>query len=373
MLANGVTGYRQMSGSLEELQRREQRTNLAQPSCLAMPGAVLTMANARTPDMAIAEVRAQKEAGADFIKSVFVPREVFFAALTEATRQGLPFVGHLPPSVTPSEAAAAGMRAIEHLGPGPNYLLSCSGEEASLRAAMAPPAGGRPPALTPEVIVNPMLLTSPAEMNAYARLLDTFDQQKCEALARIFGDHEVWQTPTLIRLHTMAFGDAPTYQNDPNLRFADTSKRALWINAAERFATRFQQVDRAILGRLYQQQAHITALFAATNVKMLAGSDLGGQWLIPGFSLHQEFDKLAEAGVPPLHILQMATLNGAEFLGRSAAMGTVEVGKVADLVLLDADPVERADNLHRISAVVRAGALYSRGQLDEMLRASQQA
>ncbi|MGS0759524.1 amidohydrolase family protein, partial [Roseateles sp. GG27B] len=68
------------------------------------------------------------------------------------------------------------------------------------------------------------------------------------------------------------------------------------------------------------------------------GSDLGGGWVIPGFSLHQEFRLLAEAGLSPLEVLQMTTLNGAEYLQRQATMGTVEAGKNADLVLLEANP-----------------------------------
>lgn len=92
---------------------------------------------------------------------------------------------------------------------------------------------------------------------------------------------------------------------------------------------------------------------------MMAGSDTGGEWVIPGLGLHQEFDMLAQAGLTPLEVLQMTTLNGAQFLGRTATMGTVEVGKNANLVVLSADPMQSAQNLHAITGVVRAGAYYS--------------
>ncbi len=103
-----------------------------------------------------------------------------------------------------------------------------------------------------------------------------------------------------------------------------------------------------------------------SGVKMLTGSDLGGIWVIPGFSLHQEFQALAAAGLSPLEILQMATLNGAQFLNREATMGTVDVGKNADLVLLDAHPVEAVANLGRIAAVVLKGKYFSKDMLDKM-------
>jgi imidazolonepropionase-like amidohydrolase len=89
---------------------------------------------------------------------------------------------------------------------------------------------------------------------------------------------------------------------------------------------------------------------------------------VAGFSLHQEFALLAQAGFSPLKILQMTTLNPAKFYGREATMGSVELGKDADLVLLDANPIESTVNLDRINAVVRNGAFYSRDSLDKKLR-----
>jgi imidazolonepropionase-like amidohydrolase len=108
-------------------------------------------------------------------------------------------------------------------------------------------------------------------------------------------------------------------------------------------------------------------LFDRTGVEMLAGSDAGSsQWDIPGFSLHQEFDLLAEAGLSPLKVLQMTTLQGAKFLHREKTMGSVAQGKDANLVLLDANPIASVGNLHKIAAVVRGGTYYSRDALNDM-------
>ena len=84
---------------------------------------------------------------------------------------------------------------------------------------------------------------------------------------------------------------------------------------------------------------------------MICGTD-GGSYLGPGLTLRQEFKELSDAGLSPLTILQMATVNAAAYLGRADSMGTIESGKDADLVLLDADPLARVENLHAIAGVV---------------------
>jgi imidazolonepropionase-like amidohydrolase len=121
---------------------------------------------------------------------------------------------------------------------------------------------------------------------------------------------------------------------------------------------------RATFRTAYQRHLALTRMFDGAGVRMMAGTDNGNE--VPGQSLHQEFDEVAKAGLSPLKILQMTTLNGAEFLGRTATMGSVAVGKNADLVLLDANPVESVKNLHRIAGVVRAGYYYSRWDLDAL-------
>jgi imidazolonepropionase-like amidohydrolase len=84
---------------------------------------------------------------------------------------------------------------------------------------------------------------------------------------------------------------------------------------------------------------------------------------VPGYSLHQEFDELARAGLSPLRVLQTVTLDAAEFLGRTKTRGTVEKGKQADLVVLDQNPIESVDHLHGIAGVVRAARYHPAAEL----------
>jgi hypothetical protein len=121
--------------------------------------------------------------------------------------------------------------------------------------------------------------------------------------------------------------------------------------------------------RFVQMELEMTLAMFRAGVPFMAGTDTAaGIHIFPGFSLHQELALFVEAGLTPMQALQTATLNPAKFLGTTADMGTVEEGKIADLVLLDANPLEDINNTRKIQAVVLAGRYFSRAQLDEMLR-----
>lgn len=378
MLAYGVTGFRQMSGTPQLLAlRRAGRLPMGPdaPALLATPGAVLAGPIATDPAAAAAAVDAQKTAGADFIKVVDLRPAAFNAALARATAVGLTFGGHLPPDVDVRDAARRGMRHIEHLGPNDSLLLACSTDEAAIRAAATagPPRAATnvdfqaPPTAVKRLVVNPMLSLPPPALARARRVLATYDDTKCRALARDLKAAGVWQVPTLVRLRGMELADDPALAAQPELRDVPADDRALWRDVAAEFTASLSPADRATLKDLWVRQLKLTRLFDAVGVPMMAGTDLGGQWIVPGVSLHQEFDLLAQAGLSPLRVLQMTTIDGARFLHREATMGSVAAGRDADLVLLDANPVASVANLHRIAAVVRGGRLYDRAALDALI------
>ena len=103
------------------------------------------------------------------------------------------------------------------------------------------------------------------------------------------------------------------------------------------------------------------------GVRILAGTDLGNPYVYPGFSLHDELALLVQAGLTPLEALQTATINPAKFFGKEKELGTIEKGKLADLVLLDANPLEDINNTRKINAVVLNGRLLDRAALDKLL------
>ncbi len=378
MLAYGITGVRQMSGSPDLLAARRAGTLIpteAAPELVLIPGMILMPLNAGSPDAARAEVNRQKEAGADFIKVVFVPPPVFFAALEEAKRVGLPYAGHIPPGVNVVEAARAGMYAVEHLL---GSFEVCSSEEDALRHSEGSmpnlpqmPEGFKLTEIFERAISNPILMRPPS-FEFERRMIDTYSGDKAKRLAEQFAAAGTWQVATLIRLRTMQLGDDPQYRNDPNLRFMPQGTRQMWKSLAQQFGVRVGAGAKKTLADLSALQITLVRAFREGGVKMVAGSDMGGQWCIPGASLHQEFALLAEAGYSPLEVLQMTTLNAARFLGREDRMGTVETGKNADLAVLDADPLAGVANLARLHGVLRAGAYYSGDMLEGLKRKTEQ-
>lgn len=368
LLANGVTGIREAGGSpalIAAVRRHNaavQSGSVAGPEVLMVPSLIYA-GQAPTPEGARQFVRDRLAEGADFIKVVGGPPAAFLDAIDEARQQGSHAAGHMSPAVSAAATSAAGYRSIEHLGSGMGLLLDCSAEEAAIRAAAL--ALRVPP---PTQVINPRL----ADGNAYAdltlRLISSYDAAKCARLAQVFVKNGTWQAATLIRLRTQAYGNDPAYRNDPNLQYVDKARAAQWAAIGAQFDATLSAPARAGLQSFYQLQRSTVKLLQDQGVKILAGSDLGGGWLVPGFSLHQEFAELRAAGLTPLQVLQTATLNGAQFAGRESTLGTVEPGKWADLVLLDGNPLEDVRNLDRIAAVVLRGRHFPRAELDRMLQ-----
>jgi len=379
MLADGVTGFRQMTGSPELLGERRDGTlpiGKDAPALLLMPGSLLTPFNVGSADRVTDEIRQQKNQGADFIKVGLVSPEVFFAAIAEGKRVGLPVLGHLQAGVDAAKASQAGFRSIEHLGPGDSIWIGCSTEGAALLADAAQhPAMKAPPIKIPAFVekmlmkrlqkrlINPAAFDDAASTTRLQRAFDTYSEAKCRALAKVFVANDTWNVPTLVRLRTQELADSPEYLSDPALPDIPAESVKAWREVTDTFH-KLPAAMHATYREAYQRQLALTKLFDNAGVRMMVGTDGGGQ--APGQSIHQEFDELAKAGLPPVKILQMATLNPAEFLGRTATMGSIDAGKNADLVLLNGNPVESVQNLHKISGVVRAGFYYSQANLDAL-------
>lgn len=382
MLANGATGIRQMSGGAELLQqRREGRLfqSISAPKLLAMPGRVLETTNSFSAKEGIAEVDRQKAEGADFIKVALAQPQTFFAVGAEAGKVGLNFEGHLQMGVDPVRAVNAGYRSIEHLGPGITILTDCSTQEAALKQEIAAHPLKRPPPL-PEFLVQMFIRKITADpllgemsfdhdtIPRMQRIVDTFDEGKCRSVAAAIAKSGSWQVPTLIRIRTSNFADNPEYLNDPNYQYMPPDVRKSWIGVTRDFHRKITQAQKVTIQKFWLLQLKLARMLDDAGVPMLTGTDSSGGAIVAGFSLHQEFALLAQDGFTPLKILQMTTLNPARFYGREATMGSVEVGADADLVLLDGNPIESAQNLDRINAVVRNGTFYSRDSLDAKLR-----
>ncbi len=378
MLAFGITGYRQMSGTPELLRRRRDRAATPDdraPRLLATPGSVLTPLNAGKPGTAVEEVRRQARDGADFIKAALITPEVYLAVQAEADRLGIPVVGHLPAGIDVRAASEAGFRSIEHIGPGLGVLTGCSCHEERLRTATSRGPIGAPPFKIPfadrlakvvlgKIVVNPAQMTGPATLRAIRDAIDSFDEDKARELARRFAANDTWNCPTLIRIKAQQFCDDAAFAADPDLRYATAKERRAWNAAAAAFRKKFDETRRAVFADQFALQLRMVKILDEEGAPLLAGTDaVGAAWVVAGASLHDEFDLLAEAGLSPLRVLRTATTDPARFLHREEDAGTVEEGKEADLVLLDADPTAAVANLRKVSGVVRGGTHLDTGTL----------
>jgi Amidohydrolase family len=250
------------------------------------------------------------------------------------------------------EASAAGQHSIEHLT---GILLASSTREDELRQAYEDawthlPEGERLPS------------------RARTRLmLETFSPEKAHALFAAFTRHHTWQSPTLTVLRNTAFLDDPYVRRDPRRKYLPAEVTASWDPTTDfRFKTRTPE-DFALARLEYQKHVELVGMMHRAGVELLAGTDVLNPYCFPGFSLHEELELLVEAGLTPMEALQAATLNPARFLGKAQEFGTVAEGKRADLVLLDANPLEAISNTHKIDAVVVNGRLLDRAALDALL------
>jgi imidazolonepropionase-like amidohydrolase len=362
-LANGVTGVRDMHAldpdAIFIFGLRRQVHEGKQPGPrVAAAGALVDGPKPFVPNSLVAAnaaegreaVRRLKKMGADFVKVYTkLPREAYLSIADEAKKQGLPFAGHVPESVSAAEASDLGQKSIEHLT---GVELACSDSEDELRREAVATLAKADKQVAMELLGR-----------IDARAVDSFSDKKARALYARFVRNGTWQVPTLTVLHSLVSLDNPKFTDDPRVKYMPPSLRSYWslIKLSPETATWLKRAYKRATGRV--QAMH------QAGVPFLAGTDTPGvPYVFPGFSLHEELALLvAEGGFTPLEALQAATRDSARFLGREKDLGTVEPGKLADLVLLDADPLADIHNTTKIAAVVANGRLLPRRELDRML------
>ena len=361
LLANGITGYRDPFGSLEVAADAREAVRAGKlpgpPRIIAagnmvdgppgiVPGAIL----ASSPEEGRQIVDSLQAVGVPFVKVYFSLSPDTYFAIAERSRQlNLPFAGHVPFMVRAADASDAGQRSIEHLT---GIVSSCSSEE--------------------EAILDKWRELSEMDMRDVVRhymdiprlALDTQDDEACRHLLDRFVRNETWQVPTLVSLRGKAYLREHAAADDSRTAYFPPPDR--WTGERP-FGFPMIEEQWDILQAQYEREKEIVAMMAAAGVPILAGSDTATPWAFPGFGLHEEMELLAESGLTPLQVLQTATLNPARFFDRTEDLGTIEEGKLADLVLLRANPLEDIRNTQEIRAVVAGGRLYQRDDLDGLL------
>jgi hypothetical protein len=288
-----------------------------------------------------------KERGFDFIKVYNgVSREGYLGMAEEARRLGLPFAGHEPSALSAIELSNAGQKSIEHSR---IFLFSCFPAADSMRTTpfQGPPAG---------------------RIRQLRRMVDAYDPRICDEVFRTFARNGTYITPTHLTRKMDAFADDSAFRQDERLKYLPANQLFRWAIDAGRMVA----ADSSIEGRrafmdFYRKGLELTNAAYRAGVPVMLGTDAGDTYVFPGSAVHDELGELVKAGLSPAEALRAATLAGATYLGLTDEFGTVEPGRFADLVLLDANPLEDITNSRRIQAVVLNGRVYGRAALDSLL------
>jgi imidazolonepropionase-like amidohydrolase len=347
-VANGVIGVRDMGGDLEVLKR--WRSEIAASTLLGprmiIAGPMLDGPTPHFPSSAPVATAADgrkvvddlKAQGVDFIKiQSYIPREGYFATAEEAKKLGIPFVGHVPDAIRASEASNAGQQSIEHFT---GIFEACS-------------------------TIEDQLIKGPKSLGLN---VSTYDATRAKTIIALMAKNHTWQVPTLVWERGQWLVDDIDMSHDPLTRYAPAAWKRAWPVFTEDILKTMDTDPLPVRKRFVQMELEMTLAMHRAGVPFMAGTDTAaGVHVFPGFSLHEELALFVQAGLTPMEALQTATRNPAQFMGRLADMGTVEKGKVADLVLLDANPLDDIHNTRKIRAVVLAGKYFSREDLDQML------
>lgn len=323
LIMNGVTGVRDMGGDLDQIDgwRKEIESGKKLGPHVVRAGPfvdgpkkyVKDRLIVATPEQARKAVELLKKRGVDFIKTHnSLSRETFFAVAEEARRQGLPLAVHVPSGlwtkpgiegVSVAEASDAGAKSLEHI----------------------------------EILLESSLYRK----GAIAKTLgEAIEENSGEAGAALFARlkrNGTWYVPTLVAYYR----GFVLWSGDPK------ETEGSW--------------------ELHLKFLEFVARMHKAGVGILAASDFTGEsgGIRPGYDLHEELAMFVAAGLTPMEALQTATINPARFLGKLDSLGTIEKGKIADLVLLDADPLENINKTRMINSVVIGGKLIRVAALRE--------
>lgn len=372
-IANGITGVREMWGcpSLPDsfLACREdterwneglrdhsalapryiQRSSFAINGAGGVPADAPIFFRARNAEEARSLVAHHSDAGVDLLKVYTnLSVEAYAALAADASTRGISLVGHLPVRVPLETALATGQRSIEH----PRvFLFECYRNIEELRALPSPMA-----AYSKSVEIQ-------------ARMVDGHDPERCAELMAAMAASDTWWTPTLQVLRMSAQAGNREFREDSRLRYIPFLINAgLWEPDADRWAENAAHESRHnVQAELYQLALDNVRQAHAAGVRIVAGTDTPDSYVFPGFAIHDELAELVRAGLTPADALRSATIDAALFTGKVEDYGSIEVGKMGDMILLDANPLDDIHNTAKISGLLFNGQYLDRTALDELL------
>ena len=376
MSANGVTGIREMGsdcdepggftmclGEMRESQAKIEAGEMVGPRIVELstkkiqserpkdPNEYQILYTPMTAEDGRATVAGLAERGPDILKigDQFMPDA--FRALAEAARErGMKFGGHVPMMFSVADVSDMGMTSIEHARDLP---LDCSAFGAEFRGQIMAKLSG-------EDVPWPNRRAMPGNAR------DTFDEATCKAQIATLAANHTYYVPTHPTREMDFRAGEQAYRDDPRLSYITQMQQEHWNRDLDRTASAPPEAI-ADLADFFALTLKTTKMAHDGGVKIMAGTDANDTMIFPGFSLHDELGFMVQAGLTPMEALQTATSVPAEYLGRTKDFGGVSQGKLADLVLLDADPTVDIANTMKIAAVIQGGQVHDRAALDGLL------
>jgi len=341
LVANGVTGIREMWGDMPafvEIPKRTQHEGLLSPDIYlsgdlidgnppSFPAGCLVVT---TPEEAVNAVKNQIDKKVDFIKIYGgLTEDCFMAIAKETKKRNITFAGHIPVRVSIYKAIEAGMVSSEHLY---GFLNACSSVDTSNEA-----------------------------------LVSTFSEMKFDSICSVLAKSSMWLCPTLTVNRAMGNLNDTIFTNDKRMSFLPRYVIDIWnqkmIPYTKSEIDNFAKSTRA----RYLLELSLIGKMNKKGVKILAGTDFPNPYVFPGFSLHDELSLMVKGGMSTLDALRTATINPAIFMNKKADFGSINVGKLASLVLLNKNPLENIENTKTIETVILRGKVYNKKALDLML------
>lgn len=272
----------------------------------------------------------------------WLSKESFLSLSKYANEKGFNIAGHKPRAVSIKEAVDGGQRSFAHAR---LFLYDCTSKVSEVRSGKH-----RKAKLT----------------EFYPWLMANFDESTCQKKYQYMADNNVYLNPTLMTRRNDYYGVAGYYNKMQGLEYAHYLFAGEWEEDLAKHGENLSQEEIDIFKDFYHLTAKTVADAQKAGVKILAGSDSWSEYNVPGFSLHEEMQALSDAGIDNFSVLQAASINGAEYFNISDKTGSIDIGKQADMVLLDANPINDIKNAQQISVVFKGKQIYQQATLNEL-------
>jgi imidazolonepropionase-like amidohydrolase len=347
-VANGVTTVREMWGTPKQIAVRDRinRGEVLGPRTFVY-GPAMNRETTPTPEVAEQQVREFKKAGYDGLKINEGLTVATYEAIARTAKElKVPFAGHVPNAVGLKRALAAGQKSIEHFD---GYIEALAGDDLAGESFEGP----KPPPSENSIFLaaRPLLLARVDEAKI-AQLVSATRRAGAVNVPTVF----IWQT---------LFNDlkVDSLRNLPELKYWPPGLVQRWVQQQTKQPAR----PEADLKKLMGLRDRLLKQLADGGTGVLIGSDAPGRFCVPGFSMRTEAEALAKRGMTPAQVVRAATIDVARYFGIEKDSGTVAVGKRADLILADGNPLEDVANIFRTSGVMVNGRWLPRAELDQML------